>query len=68
MFEQEINLEMVPWEVINCVVLQVQTDALVKANSRDNVIRKRREWVVPAKTLTENKDYTQEDFIAKVSY
>ncbi len=50
------------------IVLQLQADAVVKANSGDNVVRKRREWIIPARTLMENFDYTKEEFVAKVSH
>uniref|UniRef100_A0A3Q3WGM9 Cadherin domain-containing protein n=1 Tax=Mola mola TaxID=94237 RepID=A0A3Q3WGM9_MOLML len=35
-------------------------------NSEERLVRKRREWIVPPKSLTENVDYTHQDFIAKI--
>eukprot|EP00064_Thunnus_orientalis_P005390 superscaffoldBa00000525_g5404 len=40
--------------------------AVVKANSGDNPVRNKREWIIPPKRLHENKDYTKEDYIAKI--
>lgn len=40
--------------------------AVVKTNSGDNLVRKRREWIIPPKQLKENEDYTKEKFIAKI--
>ncbi|XP_067454080.1 desmoglein-2.1-like [Thunnus thynnus] len=37
--------------------------AVVKANSGDRI---KREWIIPPKRLHENKDYTKEDYIAKI--
>lgn len=42
--------------------------AVMKANSGVNVVRKRREWILPPKPLKENVDYTHEEFISKVSH
>ncbi|KAM7388788.1 hypothetical protein PAMP_024938 [Pampus punctatissimus] len=43
-----------------------QVIAVLKANSGDNLVRKRREWILPPKPLRENKDYTQREYIAKI--
>ncbi|XP_042273345.1 desmoglein-2-like [Thunnus maccoyii] len=40
--------------------------AVVKANSGDNPVRNKREWIIPPKRLNENEDYTKEDYIAKI--
>lgn len=55
-------------EVIISVVLQLQAVAVVRADSEDSLVRKRREWILPARTLRENTDYTQKEYIAKVSH
>uniref|UniRef100_A0A3B4V634 Desmoglein-3-like n=1 Tax=Seriola dumerili TaxID=41447 RepID=A0A3B4V634_SERDU len=36
------------------------------ANSGDKLVRKKREWLPPPKILLENKDYTQEESVAKI--
>uniref|UniRef100_A0AAQ4PVU7 Cadherin domain-containing protein n=1 Tax=Gasterosteus aculeatus aculeatus TaxID=481459 RepID=A0AAQ4PVU7_GASAC len=36
------------------------------ASSGDNLVRKKREWILPPRPLMENEDYTQQDFIAKI--
>lgn len=59
---------MVHCEVITSILLQLQAFALVKANSGDNLVRKRREWILPPKPLKENVDYTHLEFVAKVSH
>uniref|UniRef100_A0A7N8XNZ0 Desmoglein-2-like n=1 Tax=Mastacembelus armatus TaxID=205130 RepID=A0A7N8XNZ0_9TELE len=40
--------------------------SVVRAKSGDNLVRKRREWVPPPKLLTENVDYTNVVFVAKI--
>ncbi|KAM3620644.1 uncharacterized protein V6R79_026394 [Siganus canaliculatus] len=39
---------------------------VVKTNSGNNLMRKRREWILPPKSLKENTDYTQKEFVAKI--
>jgi len=48
-------------------VLQLQVVTVVSANSGGNLVRKRREWILPPKPLMENVDYTSERSIARVS-
>nr|XP_046248064.1 desmoglein-2-like [Scatophagus argus] len=48
------------------VLLLFAAVAVVKANSGDKLVRKRREWIIPPRSLTEHKDYTQETYIAKI--
>ncbi|XP_034387314.1 desmoglein-2.1 [Cyclopterus lumpus] len=38
----------------------------VIANSGDKLVRQKREWILPPKPLTENIDYTEMEFIAKI--
>uniref|UniRef100_A0A8D3BNA7 Cadherin domain-containing protein n=1 Tax=Scophthalmus maximus TaxID=52904 RepID=A0A8D3BNA7_SCOMX len=38
----------------------------MRANSGDNLLRKRREWILPPKLLKENVDYSGQLFIAKI--
>uniref|UniRef100_A0A3B4V4R9 Desmoglein-3-like n=1 Tax=Seriola dumerili TaxID=41447 RepID=A0A3B4V4R9_SERDU len=52
-------------EVITTVVFLLQAVAVVRANSGDKLVRKKREWLPPPKILLENKDYTQEESVAK---
>ncbi|CAK6969743.1 desmoglein-2.1-like [Scomber scombrus] len=40
--------------------------AVVKVSSKDSLVRKRREWILPPKPLRENKDYTDRESIAKI--
>ncbi|KAM8745386.1 desmoglein-2.1-like [Acanthopagrus schlegelii] len=40
--------------------------AVLKANSGVNVVRKRREWILPPTPLKENVDYTHMEFIGKI--
>lgn len=49
------------------LLLQVQVVIVVKQTSGKNLVRKKREWILPPKPLKENKDYTKELSIAKVS-
>ncbi|KAK1897303.1 Desmoglein-2 [Dissostichus eleginoides] len=44
----------------------LQTVAVVKANSEDNLVRRKRVWIPPPKQLMENEDYTQEKAVAKI--
>ncbi|XP_070765423.1 desmoglein-2.1-like [Enoplosus armatus] len=44
----------------------LQAVAAVRVNSRDNLVRKRREWILPPKPLKENVDYTQLKSIARI--
>uniref|UniRef100_A0A3B4V411 Desmoglein-3-like n=1 Tax=Seriola dumerili TaxID=41447 RepID=A0A3B4V411_SERDU len=53
-------------EVMTCVVVQMQAVAVVSFNSGDNLVRKRREWILPPKPLTENVDYTQQESVARI--
>lgn len=53
---------------INNMLLQLQAVAVVKTHSGDSVVRKRRDWIIPPKNLTENKDYTREKYIARVGH
>jgi len=46
----------------------LQAVVLVIAYSGHNLVRKKREWILPAKPLKENVDYTRKEFIAKVSH
>uniref|UniRef100_A0A3P8U339 Cadherin domain-containing protein n=1 Tax=Amphiprion percula TaxID=161767 RepID=A0A3P8U339_AMPPE len=39
---------------------------VVSANSGENLVRKRREWILPPKPLKENVDYTQMESIARI--
>uniref|UniRef100_A0A3Q3JDI7 Cadherin domain-containing protein n=1 Tax=Monopterus albus TaxID=43700 RepID=A0A3Q3JDI7_MONAL len=48
------------------VVLHLQAVALVWASSGENLVRKRREWILPPSPLMENVDYTQQESIAKI--
>ncbi|KAI4829205.1 hypothetical protein KUCAC02_023265 [Chaenocephalus aceratus] len=43
-----------------------QAVVLVIAYSGHNLVRKKREWILPAKSLKENVDYTRKEFIAKI--
>lgn len=52
---------------INDILLQLQAVAVV-THSGDSVVRKRRDWIIPPKNLTENKDYTKEKYIARVGH
>lgn len=54
------------WEVITLVMKQLQA-AVVRPNSEDSLVRKRRHWIPPPKQLEENVDYTQQESVAKVS-
>lgn len=47
------------------VISQIQCLAVV--NSEKKLVRKRRDWVLPPKPLTENVDYTKDEYVAKVS-
>ncbi|XP_010783887.1 desmoglein-2-like [Notothenia coriiceps] len=47
------------------LLLTLQTVAVVKANSEDNLVRRKRLWIPPPKQLMENEDYTQET-VAKI--
>ncbi|KAM4574212.1 desmoglein-2.1-like [Fundulus diaphanus] len=44
----------------------VQVAIVVRAHSGNNLVRHKREWVLPPKPLTENVDYTKNEFIAKI--
>ncbi|KAK5906714.1 hypothetical protein CesoFtcFv8_004635 [Champsocephalus esox] len=48
------------------LLLTLQTVAVVKANSEDNLVRRKRLWIPPPKQLMENEDYTQEKTVAKL--
>lgn len=43
-------------------------EASCQKDVAEPLLRKKREWVIPPKTLWENKDYTHLDFIAKVTH
>ncbi|CAL1593128.1 unnamed protein product [Knipowitschia caucasica] len=47
-----------------CVVLLLTI--VVAAAYANSLVRKRREWILPAKPLQENKDYTRLEYIAKI--
>uniref|UniRef100_A0A8C7Y5Q6 Cadherin domain-containing protein n=1 Tax=Oryzias sinensis TaxID=183150 RepID=A0A8C7Y5Q6_9TELE len=47
-------------------VFQLQVAIVVRKTSGENLVRKRREWILPPKPLKENKDYTKELSIAKI--
>ncbi|KAM7388787.1 hypothetical protein PAMP_024937 [Pampus punctatissimus] len=51
---------MIPWEIT------FQTVAVVKANSGYNLVRKKRLWLPPPVLLTENKDYSEKESVAKI--
>uniref|UniRef100_A0A8C3AH88 Cadherin domain-containing protein n=1 Tax=Cyclopterus lumpus TaxID=8103 RepID=A0A8C3AH88_CYCLU len=44
----------------------LQAVIAVIANSGDKLVRQKREWILPPKPLTENIDYTEMEFIAKI--
>nr|XP_057929785.1 desmoglein-2.1-like isoform X2 [Doryrhamphus excisus] len=48
-----------------CVLLFVGVFAL-RAHSDSNLLRRKREWIIPARPLKENNDYTSQEFIAKI--
>ncbi|XP_023284459.1 desmoglein-2-like [Seriola lalandi dorsalis] len=52
------------WPVF--VLLLLVAVAVVWANSGDKLVRKKRVWLPPPKILLENKDYTQEESVAKI--
>uniref|UniRef100_A0A3Q3J028 Cadherin domain-containing protein n=1 Tax=Monopterus albus TaxID=43700 RepID=A0A3Q3J028_MONAL len=52
--------------VIRSAVLHFQAVAVVWASSGDNLVRKKRIWIPPAKPLEENIDNTQKDYITKI--
>lgn len=49
------------------VVFQVQVVVVVRTRAGASLVRTKREWVIPPKTLIENKDYTNEEYVARVS-
>lgn len=49
-------------------LLLLQVAAVVKGNPEEELVRKKREWILPPKPLKENEDYRNEEFIAKVSH
>uniref|UniRef100_A0A672Z4B7 Desmoglein-2-like n=1 Tax=Sphaeramia orbicularis TaxID=375764 RepID=A0A672Z4B7_9TELE len=48
-----------------CVLVLLAAVAVAITNS-EPLVRKRREWILPPKPLVENKDYTKEEYIAKI--
>uniref|UniRef100_A0A3Q1CYH3 Cadherin domain-containing protein n=1 Tax=Amphiprion ocellaris TaxID=80972 RepID=A0A3Q1CYH3_AMPOC len=48
------------------VLLLFAVVVVVSANSGENLVRKRREWILPPKPLKENVDYTQMESIARI--
>ncbi|XP_071342910.1 desmoglein-2.1-like isoform X2 [Trachinotus anak] len=56
----------VSWPVFVLLLFMLQAVAVVKANSGDNLVRKKRVWIPPPTVLWENKDYTQNKSVAKI--
>ncbi|XP_034562448.1 desmoglein-2-like [Notolabrus celidotus] len=46
--------------------MPLQVVAVVKGNSEEQLVRKKREWILPPRPLMENKDYTGLEYIAKI--
>ncbi|CAJ1059633.1 desmoglein-2-like [Xyrichtys novacula] len=44
----------------------LQVVGVVLGNFGDQLVRKKRDWILPPKPLSENKDYTKEKFVAKI--
>ncbi|XP_035987607.1 desmoglein-2.1 isoform X3 [Fundulus heteroclitus] len=54
------------WSLLVLLLFGVQVAIVVRAHSGNNLVRHKREWVLPPKPLTENVDYTQKESIAKI--
>ncbi|XP_070689057.1 desmoglein-2.1-like [Pempheris klunzingeri] len=48
------------------LLVTLQVVAVVKANSADNLVRKRREWIIPPVSVKENVDYTEVEYVARI--
>ncbi|KAM4548234.1 desmoglein-2.1-like [Odontesthes bonariensis] len=56
----------VPSLLLLLLLFALQVVSVVSANSGDNLVRKRREWILPPKPLMENVDYTKDVSIARI--